>query len=354
VPCTLHAAALSATALGLVVSLSGPALARAPIPTQAAIPRGSWSARLLPAARYLAPLRAAQRALSGQGLVELRRDLPTILIPDLHGRRDYLDAVLATRDGATGKTYLELLRRGQVQVVCLGDLMHTEVRGELWRRGMPDVAMRLEMAESLGTVRRVAELKAAFPSTFHVLRGNHDDVGPAGAGAPCDLPLQIGATRRFLGEKLGQGLVDELSRFFCALPVAAAGASFAASHAPPLTFVARAEVKAGGDRSRVAFARIRVPSFNAERAAARALGESDEAILDRVARELTGRDASHYIHGHFWARPMTIRGREVFFGNPSDRTFMRIDAGQPLQPLRQLFEAGSGRLVPVPSTAVER
>jgi hypothetical protein len=335
---------LVALILPLVASAAGPA---------PSIPRGSWPARLLPAARYLAPLRAAQRSLSG-GLVELRRDLPTLLIPDLHGRRDYLDAVLATRDPASGKTYHELLGRGQVQVVCLGDLMHTEIRGELWRRGMPDAAMRMEMAESLGTVKRVAELKARYPSTFHVLRGNHDDVGPSGSRAPCDLPLQIGATRRFLGAQLGQGLVDELSRFFCALPLAASGAGFAASHAAPLSFVSRAEIQAGGDRVRVSLARIRTPVFHAERNAARTSGESETSILARVTRELTGSETSHYLHGHLWARPMTIRGREVFFGNPGDRTFMRIEPGQPVRPLEQLFEAGSGRRVPVPATAVER
>jgi hypothetical protein len=328
------------------------ALALAPAAASAELPRGSWSARLLPAGRYLASLQAARRALGG-GLVELRRDLPTVLIPDLHGRRDYLDAVLATRDGASGRSYLELLAASRVQVVCLGDLMHTEVRGELWRRGMPAAAMRMEMAESLGTIKRAAELKAKYPSGFHILRGNHDDVGPTGAG-PCDLPLQIGATRRFLGAELGQALVDELSRFFCALPLAAAGTTFVASHAAPLTFVSRSEVRASTDRVRVSLARIRTPVFHAERNAARSSTESEAVTLGRVARELGGSDASHYIHGHLWARPMTIRGREVFFGNPADRTFMRIDPGQPVRPLEQLFEAGSGRRVEVPAAAVER
>jgi len=321
--------------------LAVPAQAAGTRPEQVA---GTWNARLLGSGRYVAPLRAARRVLERQsGLVELRRDLPTVVIPDLHGRRDYLDAVLRTRDPVSGSTYGQLLRRGQVQVVCLGDVMHTESRGAQWRRGMTEAAMRAEMAESLGTLKRIAELKAAHPDTFHLLRGNHDDVGPCGTG-PCDLPRQIALTRRFVADRLGQQTVDELSRFFSALPTAARGSGFVAAHAAPMFPVSRAEVERGSDRALASLARSRVPGFNRLRRAER--GRSPNA-LQQVAGAL-GADPARdlYIHGHLWASPMTIHGQEVYFGHPRDRTFLRLDpAGA--QPWSQLFEAGTGRRVPV-------
>ena len=45
---------------------------------------------------------------------------------------------------------------------------------------------------------------------------------------------------------------------------------------------------------------------------------------------------------------MAVIGTRVFFGNPRDRTFLRIDPDRPLEPRQQLFEAGSGRQVAVP------
>jgi len=311
----------------------------------AAIPRGSWNARLLQGERYVGAFRRARAVLERRpGLVQLRQDLPTVVIPDLHGRRDYLDAVLKTRDPATHRTYRELLRRGKVQVVCLGDVMHTEVRGILWRRGMPEAAMRKEMAESLGTLRRIAELKAAHPENFHLLRGNHDDVGPACEGPGCGLPRQIAQTRQYLGDAFGHSMVNELARLFAALPTAAAGKGFVASHSGPMFAVSKRQVERRADRALVSLARVRVPAFRQLRAR---MGGGSDGALQQVSRALgaaPGRD--FYIHGHLWARPMTVKGQEVFFGHPKDRTFLRLDPAATMQPWSQLFEAGTGRAVP--------
>jgi hypothetical protein len=313
--------------------------------------RGSWDARLLPAQSYVHAFGSARRALAGKPhLVQLRRDLPTIVIPDLHGRRDYLDAVLGTRDPASGRSYLQLLHAGQVQVLCLGDVMHSETRGALWRRGMPEPAMRAEMAESLGTLKRIAELKAAFPDHFHLLRGNHDDVGPACEGDTCRLPLQIAATRSFLTRTLGAPLVRELAGLFSSLPLAATGKGFCASHADPMLPITRREVEAGSDRASASLCRGRVASFDRLRNESRTQRGSP---LQEVARAL-GVEPSrgeHYVHGHIWARPMAVNGCEVYFGHPADRTFVRLDPGSTLPPWQSLFEAGSGRAVCVPAAS---
>lgn len=57
------------------------------------------------------------------GIVELQ-DLPTIVIPDLHARRDFLLNVMKRE--IDGKTVYELLKEGKINVVCVGDGMHSE------------------------------------------------------------------------------------------------------------------------------------------------------------------------------------------------------------------------------------
>jgi Calcineurin-like phosphoesterase len=309
------------------------------------IPRGSWNARLGNAQSYLGSFKAARRALRGKGgLVQLKRDLPTVVIPDLHGRRDYLDKVLATTDPASGRTYGQLLQRRQVQVLCLGDVMHSEVRGRLWRRTMPAQAMKMEMAESLGTLKRLADLKAANPDHFHMLRGNHDDVGPASGQVTCRLPRQIAHTRSFLQRTFGQRFTKELACLFSELPAAATGKGFVASHSNPMFSVTRHEVQDNAERAVVSLTRARMPSFNSLRRRQRGGGVS---ALRQVAQALGGSEPGFYIHGHLWARPMTVEGSRVYFGNQRDQTFLRLDPTRPLQPWNQLFRAGSGRQVTV-------
>jgi hypothetical protein len=317
--------------------------------------RGSWNATTLRGSSYLSSFRAARRVLQRQpGLVRLKQDLPTILIPDLHGRRDYLDAVLAARDPATGRSYMQLLRDRQVQVVCLGDVMHTEVRRRLWRTrshgngsAMPAAAMEQEMAESLGTLKRIADLKAAHPEHFHLLRGNHDDVGPA-TGRTHRLPRQIKLTREYLQEKFGRPMVRELSGLFSALPSAATGRGFVASHANPMFPVTRQEVEQGSERAVASLTRARVPSFTQLRRQSRRQARDSQGTLREVIRAL-GDDPGHdlYIHGHLWARPMRIRGQQVYFGNPADSTFLRLDPRRQLRPERSLFDATTGARVSV-------
>ena len=310
------------------------------------VPRGSWNARLLSNKSYREAFTAASKVLRCQsGMVRLDRKLPTIVIPDLHGRKDYLDAVLANRDPSSGRTYRELLRKKKVQVVCLGDVMHTEIRGTLWRRGFTPGAMRKEMAESLGTLKHVAELKVAHPDNFHMVRGNHDDVGPA-RGSARGLPRQIRQTRKFVESNLGKPLLRDLAGLFAALPVAASGKGFYASHSNPMVTVTRREVERKSERATISLTRARLPSFNQLR---RGVPSTDAAsVLQQVTMALGGDPAKdHYIHGHLWAQPMTIKGKRVFFGHPTNKTYLRLDPGEPVAPGKQLYDASTNRRVKV-------
>lgn len=145
---------------------------------------------------YQTALAGAVEVLSKSGRLLYLADLPTVIIPDLHARRELLLAVLKTQlaeGSCAGRQIFELLRQGRVNVVCVGDIMHSEDRshwvinldGE-WTSELLDK----EMVRSLGAGAMVMYLKQQFPDHFHCLRGNHDD-----------MEAELGPYRKFVGVK---------------------------------------------------------------------------------------------------------------------------------------------------------
>lgn len=128
--------------------------------------------------RYRAVLHMVLALLSqSDGLVQLP-DLPTVIIPDLHARREMLSAILSARVSA-GLQVFDLLQKGLMNVVCVGDIVHSETRSDWvinndgqWSQELLDK----EMVRSLGAGAMIMYLKIQYPEHFHCLRGNHDDI----------------------------------------------------------------------------------------------------------------------------------------------------------------------------------
>ncbi|MDH5560463.1 MAG: hypothetical protein OEY59_06360, partial [Deltaproteobacteria bacterium] len=72
-------------------------------------------------------LRPHSRSGKPGGLINLKRDLSTIIIPDLHARMDFFLSCLSVKD-EKGVSVLEGLALGETQVVCVGDGFHAENR----------------------------------------------------------------------------------------------------------------------------------------------------------------------------------------------------------------------------------
>ena len=212
---------------------------------------------------YRAALEATVDVLSKSGSLLHLPDLPTIIIPDLHARRGMLMDILSARlvEGPSPeKQIFELLQQGHINVVCVGDIVHSEERsnwvinldGE-WTSELLDK----EMICSLGMGAMVMYLKLQFPEHFHCLRGNHDDM----AG-------ELGTFRKFVGirrdeqdevvlvdgrpvltadkgepeiirdwvltrEGWGQAFLDAWVQFERALPLLAQGSYYVISHTLP-------------------------------------------------------------------------------------------------------------------------
>ena len=128
-------------------------------------------------------------------LLRLLPEIPVIIVPDLHARRDFMMSLLASRlpqttipgvpSWAGSGTVIEALKAGEVQVLCLGDGFHAEARAiKRWEMAYSEYlggfrnheAMDQEMTESLGLMEMVMIAKTGFPGHFHFLKGNHENV----------------------------------------------------------------------------------------------------------------------------------------------------------------------------------
>ena len=202
-------------------------------------------------------------ALPG-GLLDFSKigQLPVIVIPDLHARRNFLLDVLdykianpSEKDTEKSKlTILECLEQKLIYVVCLGDFFHSEARGaERWFRAYKDFkngnfigkAMSEEMIENLNLLLMLSELKYAFNENFHCLKGNHENVtNEYGNG---NLPFYKFADEGnmfhgFLEEFYSDALIYLWSAFEHSLPICAVFKNVVISHAEPAFAFSRSEI----------------------------------------------------------------------------------------------------------------
>ena len=177
------------------------------------------------------------------GFIQLKRDLTTVLVPDLHARRGYITSLLNYR--IDGNTVLENLFAGKLQIVCVGDGFHSESAGAArWKKAWNEYlgkykvhkAMDAEMTDSISLMLMVMTLKTAFPDNFHFLKGNHENI--ANENSEGNRPfgkyaMEGQMVKDWFLRFLGENLLEKWRYFEKMLPVVAAGGNFVVSHSEP-------------------------------------------------------------------------------------------------------------------------
>lgn len=212
------------------------------------------------------------------GLLDFTRqeNLPLVLVPDLHARsyfirniinfilpEDFLDFPCAeTKSGtqkpeSSGISVFEALEKKLIRLVCVGDLLHSELRGKLrwleaeaeFEKGIFDgLSMKSEMKEGLCLLAQVMEMKCAFPENFHILKGNHENIlNESGNGnfsfrKFCN---EGEMCRSFMEYVYGDEVIYVISCFEKSLPLLAAFPSCVVSHAEPKKAYSREEIISG-------------------------------------------------------------------------------------------------------------
>lgn len=186
------------------------------------------------------------------GLVYLKKDLKTVVIPDLHGRVNYLRNIL--NHEIEGETVFDLLLNRDIQLIFLGDYFHSEHRGkERWLKSYEEYKsgfsthenMDMEMAENLNLLKILFILKVKFSENIFLLKGNHENILNEDGNGNCSFykyALEGEMVKSYMLKFRGRRLTSKISEFEKMLPVLAVGDNSIFSHSEPKKFNSRSSV----------------------------------------------------------------------------------------------------------------
>lgn len=255
--------------------------------------------------------------------------LPVVLVPDLHGRYDFLLKLLKFNFPGTSFSVGELLCEKKIMIVCAGDGIHSEKRGkERWLKAYEDwkcnafagPSMQEEMKENIAVMRIVMELKNNFPFEFHFLKGNHENIlnSSEDGNRPFYKYANEGEmTYDFIRQVYGDAVLYLISLLEKKLPLCIAFKNFCFSHAEPAFYCSRKKIIEAS--AEVVHALTWTDNDAAE-----------EKSVQKLFKELTGHPEKKalWFGGH---RPVTEKyllrqnGSYVQFHNPNQMNVVVID-----------------------------
>lgn len=273
--------------------------------------------------------------------------LPLIVVPDLHARVYFLKHIMEytlPKDFLGGDVSVqEALEQGAVRIVCVGDALHSEMRGRgrwmrAWqdsRQGIADgAAMTEEMAEGLNLLMLVMRLKCKYGECFHFLKGNHENIRNRDGGGDypfCKFTDEGAMTTAFMRAVYGDDVLHLMGCFEDALPLIAAFDNCVVSHAEPLKAYNKEEIINARDDDEV----VAGLTWTAN-------GEAEDGSVKSVMEALGAEDAV-YITGH---RPVLGKyskrqgGLLVQIHNPDEEQIALVRTDRKFDPERDVVRIG--------------
>lgn len=277
------------------------------------------------------------------GLVRLDPERITVVLPDIHARRELVLRTLSHRLESAGRDeqLLTLLHSGEAQLVCVGDYVHAESRAyRRWLAAYEEFmsgyrrheSMDAEMRESLATVEMLLELKRAVPAGVHLLKGNHENI--ANEDGHGNLPFGKFATEgamvaSYMQQFYGAEVLDAFARVEHLFPLLAIGRNFLVSHAEPQAFYSRSEIVEYRNRPDVVFGLTWTPNDGAE-----------EGSVERMLEHYLGTSDALHFGGH---RPIAgsyelrAQGHYIQLHNPDAEIVAVLPADRPIDPRRDII-----------------
>jgi hypothetical protein len=280
------------------------------------------------------------RSASGHPGGLVRIDSPiTAIVPDLHGRVEFLDDLLNAPSPTSLETKLcDLVENRELTILCLGDILNTEgpKGADRWRRAAGrfsrgyDAAALLsaEMDEEMGVSLRALQLamtiKTLMPRGFHCLKGNHDNIGNLNAdgdSAFFKYAMEGAMGAEWFRLRYGEELIRKVRRYERLLPLVAVGEGFIASHAEPAFALSYDDIIEYRERPDVVRSLIWTENGEAHEGS---VLETMHALLGRNIGENPAWLAGHRpVAGIFSTRAF---GRLIQFHNPLRRQIAWIDS----------------------------
>ncbi|MDR2901071.1 MAG: metallophosphoesterase [Treponema sp.] len=187
------------------------------------------------------------------GLLTFTENIPTVIVPDLHGRTDFFLNILEYSLFGR-KMLLESLAEGTIRLLCLGDAFHGERRAKArWKRAhksflqgdIMSSAMIQEMAENFALMEMIMRCKCAFPQHMHFLKGNHENIlNEEGEGNHPFLKYaeEGEMVLDFVLRRYGKPFLQTYAQLEKSFPLCVIGERFLASHAEPECFYTKEEL----------------------------------------------------------------------------------------------------------------
>lgn len=292
-----------------------------------------------------ASLRPPDSAGRPGGLIELPA-LPTVLVPDLHARPHFIASVLSWTPRGFREPLASLLAEGRANLVCLGDVFHSEAGSaprrwaaafrEYASRWNSQVSMDEEMGLTLAAARIVLDAKCSFPSNFHYIKGNHDNIADEegkGDHSFYKFAEEGAMVASWFRAAYGEALLASYRRLELDLPLLVLGPRFAASHGEPAFALSRPDLIEYRSRPDVVEALIWTAN-----------GEAEELSVDRSLRALLGprrAEGALWFAGH---RPvdtryvLRARGKLVQFHNPGACRVALLEPDRAPDPDRDILD----------------
>ncbi|QEN07523.1 hypothetical protein EXM22_05785 [Oceanispirochaeta crateris] len=300
------------------------------------------------------PLIRPQDSLGrGGGLIFLNTELPLLILPDLHARKDFLLKVLLS-EMMSGGTVLEWLRDKRIQILCVGDGFHAEKRAhKRWVKSLDEYKtnyrrhknMDKEMAESLGLMQMIMLLQSFFPDHFFFLKGNHENIlNEEGRGNhPFGKFVYEGEMVKSWTEKfLGKSFLYAYSEYEHSLPFMALANNLIISHAEPREYYSPEEIIEIHEYENIKLGLTWTANNQADE-------DSVSSILDDYSRRFN-RDFTHYIGGHRTINTLynlRASGRFVQIHNPMIRVVLITDQQERFNPDKNISDLDTLRSLPL-------
>ena len=266
------------------------------------------------------------------GIVYLKKNIPTVIIPDIHARMDFFLKVMLFNN-KFGETNLESVASDKLQIVCVGDAMHGEKRAakrwaDAYNEFLTDYATHknidVEMKESFGVMEMIMEVKRNFPDNFHFLKGNHENIKneEGGGNNPFIKFSHEGPMVSYYVEKFyGGEFLNKYYYYEKNLPLFTVGKNFLISHAEPWDFYNKDEILEYRNNPDV----VEGLTWTADEAAS---DGSVAQMMNNYIENEEDREKSYYFGGHRPVRDLyntRAGGKYVQIHNPDKFILAWID-----------------------------
>ncbi|MBR5645560.1 MAG: metallophosphoesterase [Treponema sp.] len=285
-------------------------------------------------------------------LLELKDDIPVIIVPDLHARPSFLLNLLKFKPGNKilknkDMSVKEALEKKLIYIVCVGDAIHTEHTGERWKKiedefyenNFTGPEMKAEMTECFSTLTAIMKLKCDYPENFHFIKGNHENIlneTANGDYAFCKYAEEGQMVKMFISEYYGDDILFLISFYEQSLPLIVSAKNCVISHAEPSKPFTRKELINAREDPETVFGLIWTRN-----------GQVKDNTVQPVLENLLGKKSASdafYFAGH---RPVNGKyslrqnGKFVQIHNPLEQNVAIVSKNKIFDPEKDIYEVNS-------------